>query len=222
MDKKKELLEAYNFRFACKEFDQEKKVSEEDFEFILETGRLSPSSFGWEPWKFVVVQNMDLREKLKEFSWGAQGKLSTASHFVLLMARKAIHTKAGSDYLKHISKDVQELPEEIAQGKMEAYNNFQQNDFDLTDDRKLFDWASKQVYLALANMLTSAAYIGVDSCPIEGFNREKVEAILHEEGVVNTEEFGLAAMAAFGYRSKDVHMHAKTRQDKEQVVEWIR
>ncbi|QRN85769.1 NAD(P)H-dependent oxidoreductase [Clostridia bacterium] len=222
MNKKEQLLEAYDFRFACKEFDREKKISEEDFEFILETARLSPSSFGWEPWKFIVVQNMELREKLKEYSWGALKQLPTASHFVLLLARKAVDTKAGSDYLTHIANDVQQLPQEVSDMKMEFFKNFQQGDFDLTDERKLFDWASKQVYIALANMLTAAAYMGIDSCPIEGFNRQKVETLLHDEGIVDTEEFGLAVMAAFGYKSEDVHMHGKTRQELDDIVEWIR
>lgn len=71
-DLKKQILDAYNFRHATKEFDPNKKVSDSDFEFILETGRLSPSSLGLEPWKFVVVQNPEFREKLREYTWGAQ------------------------------------------------------------------------------------------------------------------------------------------------------
>ncbi|WP_235550197.1 nitroreductase family protein, partial [Paenibacillus sp. Soil724D2] len=68
--KKQEILKAYQFRRACKAFDTNKKITDEDFHFILETGRLSPSSFGFEPWKFVVIQNAALREKLKPVSGG--------------------------------------------------------------------------------------------------------------------------------------------------------
>jgi nitroreductase len=222
MNKKDELLKAYNFRFACKEFDKEKKISDDDFNFILETGRLSPSSFGWEPWKFVVVQNMDLREKLKEFSWGAQKQLPTASHFVLLMVRKSSGTKAGSDYLKYMANDIEKLPQEVIDGKMKFYKKFQESDFDLTDDRKLFDWAGKQVYIPLANMMTAAAFIGIDSCPMEGFDREKIEEILSKEGIIDTNEFGLAVMVAFGYRSPNAEIFPKTRQPIDKVVEWIK
>jgi nitroreductase len=221
MNKKEEILQAYNFRYATKKFDETRKISDEDFNFILETGRLSPSSFGWEPWKFIVVQNMDMREKLKEFSWGAQDKLQNASHFVLLLARKS-GMKADSDYLKYISRDIQRLPENIVDMKLDFFRNFQQNDFDLTDDRKLFDWSSKQLYIPLGNMMTSAAQIGIDSCPIEGFNRDKVEAMLSSEGKLDLEQFGLTAMVAFGYRAKDTVVHPKTRQPMEAVVEWIR
>lgn len=221
-NKKTELLETFNNRFACKEFDSSKKISDEDFDFILETGRLSPSSFGFEPWKFVVVQNMELREKLKEVAWGAQTHLPTASHFVLLMSRKAVGTKGKSEYIKHIAENVQHLPSEIVDMKIDFYEKFQQNDFDLTDDRKLFDWATKQTYLPFANMMTSAAHIGIDSCPIEGFNQDAVAALLKAEGVVDTAEFGLAAMVAFGYRSKTIELFPKTRQAIEDVVTWIR
>lgn len=84
---KEDILNAYQFRHATKEFDPNKKIPEEDFKFILETGRLSPSSFGFEPWRFVVVQNQELREKIKNTAWGAFGKLPEASHFVLILAR---------------------------------------------------------------------------------------------------------------------------------------
>lgn len=222
MNKKNDIIEAYNFRYACKEFDPKKKISNENFEFILETGRLSPSSFGWEPWKFIVVQSMDTREKLKEVAWGAGKQLATASHFLLLMARKSVCTKSESDYIKYMSKDIQHLPEDIVKMKIDFYKNFQENDFDLTDDRKLFDWASKQVYIPLANMMTSAALIGIDSCPIEGFNREKIEPILAKEGIADMEQFGLAVMVAFGYRSSEAVIFEKTRQPIGKVVDWIK
>jgi hypothetical protein len=86
-NKKEEILKAFSFRHATKEFDPNMKISDEDFQFILETGRLSPSSVGYETWKFLVVQNMELREKLREVSWGAQGQLPTASHFLVIVAR---------------------------------------------------------------------------------------------------------------------------------------
>ncbi|MDP4098288.1 NAD(P)H-dependent oxidoreductase [Paenibacillus sp. P96] len=79
-------MAAFEFRHATKEFDPTKKISAEDFNVILETARLSPSSVGLEPWKFVVVQNPDLREKLRTVSWGAQGQMPTASHVVLILA----------------------------------------------------------------------------------------------------------------------------------------
>ena len=218
---KDNILKAYNYRFACKTYDAEKKISSEDFDFILETGRLSPSSFGWEPWRFLVIQDPAVREKLKEVAWGAQTHLPTASHFVLLMVRKSGDTKAGSDYLKYMAEDIQKLPADIVNMKLDFFKNFQESDFDLTDDRKIFDWASKQTYIPLANMITAAAQIGIDSCPIEGFDREKVETVLKEEGVIDTDKYGVSVMASFGYRSADSEIFPKTRQTADKVVQWV-
>lgn len=220
-DQKQQIIEAYHYRHACKEFDPAKKIPDEDFEFILETGRLSPSSFGFEPWKFVVVQNKTLREKLLPVTWGAQRSLPTASHFVVILARTAEDMHYDSAYLEYINKDIQKLPEEIAQWKYEAVKKFQESDFKLLEsDRTLFDWASKQTYIALGNMMTAAAQIGIDSCPIEGFDKEQVEEILRSEGVIQGESFGVATMAAFGYRIQEPR--PKTRQSIEQVVQWVK
>ena len=103
------IVDAFHFRHATKEFDPAKKISDEDFNTILETGRLSPSSLGLEPWHFVVVQNKELREKLKAYSWGAQKQLDTASHFVLIFARKNV--TAHTDYVQHLLRGVKKYEE---------------------------------------------------------------------------------------------------------------
>lgn len=82
------ILNAFNFRHVTKEFDPEKHVSDSDFHTILETGRLSPSSLGLEPWRFIVLEDEDLKEKLKPYSWGAQKQLSTASLLLLFLHAK--------------------------------------------------------------------------------------------------------------------------------------
>jgi len=220
-ERKDEILKAYQFRQATKEFRLDKKISDEDFEFILETGRLSPSSFGWEPWQFLVVQNVELREKLKEFTWGAQRQLPSSSHFVIILARKAKEMELGSDYLKYISRDVANLPKDIENMRLDFFSKFKENDFDLTDDRKVFDWTSKQTYLPFANMMTAAAQIGIDSCPIEGFNTKKIEEILTKENILDNKKFGLAAMVAFGYRKASLDRE-KTRRPLDDVVKWIK
>ncbi|MGE7933310.1 NAD(P)H-dependent oxidoreductase [Viridibacillus arvi] len=217
--KKQEIIDAYMFRHATKAFDPTKKISEEDFDFILETGRLSPSSIGYEPWRFLVIQNMEIREKLKEFSFGGQGQFPTASHLVILLARK--DAKADSDYVQNLLKNVKNIPEPIVGNMTNSYKNFQESDLKLYEsERALFDWASKQTYIALGNMLTAAALIGIDSCPMEGFNMEKVTEILENEGLLNSEKFGVSVMAAFGYRSQEPE-HKKSRQSREKVVQWI-
>ncbi len=215
-----DILDALYFRHATKEFDPERKISDEDFQLILEAARLSPSSVGFEPWKFVIVQNTALREKLREVTWGAQKSLPTASHFVVVLARRDV--RYDSEYVAYISKEIRGLPEDVYQNAvLSRYKEFQENDLQLLDnDRTLLDWASKQTYIALANMMTVAALMGIDSCPIEGYDMEKVHDILEAEGLLEDGKLEISVMAAFGYRAHEPK-RAKTRQEMEQIVQWI-
>lgn len=215
------FYEAMMFRHATKEFDGSKKINEEDFRSILDFGRLSPSSFGYEPWRFLIIQNEFLRKKLKEFTWGAQGTLLNASHFIVILARKK-SMKFGSEYLKHIEKDIHLLNDETYEAKGRFYEKFQKRDFEiLANDRTLFDWSSKQTYIALANMMSGASYMGIDSCPIEGFDMKKANDFIKEELDINTDEFGVSVMLALGYR-KNQPVREKTRQNLEDITKWYR
>ena len=215
---KQDILHAYNFRHACKTFDPARKIPDDDFRLILEAGRLSPSSFGFEPWRFVVMQDMALRQKLRAVSWGAQGQFPTASHVVILLARKE-DMRPGSDYTEHMMRDVIRMSPEAIVRRHTFYPQFHETDFHLQDPRTLFDWSCRQTYIALANMMTAAAMIGIDSCPIEGFNQENAEAVLNDAGLLESGRFGLAVMAAFGYRVNP--QPVKTRQAMEDVVRWV-
>ncbi|WP_209121235.1 NAD(P)H-dependent oxidoreductase [Alkalihalobacillus sp. BA299] len=218
--KHQEILDAYYFRHATKEFDQSKKIPDEDFHFILEAGRLSPSSIGSEPWKFLVVQNHKLREKLREVSWGALGQLPTASHFVIILARTIKDTHYNSDYLRNQFLKVRNIPADVFEQKKIRYKTFQENDLHLLDnDRTMLDWAGKQTYIALANMMTAAAQIGIDSCPIEGFEFDKVQKILEEENLLEGGHLAVSVMVAFGYRVNEPL--PKTRKMLKDIVQWI-
>ncbi|MDB4297362.1 NAD(P)H-dependent oxidoreductase [Flavobacteriaceae bacterium] len=213
---KDQIIAAYKNRHACKIFDTTKELNKNDLEFILETARLSPSSFGFEPWHFVVVQNKELRTKLKKSAWGATAKLDTASHFILGLTLKANYLKYDSSYIQNFMKNVQELPDDVIEGKGKMFETFQNSDFDLTTDRKLYDWASKQCYIPLANMMTSAAMIDIDSCPIEGFNKDITEKILKEDLGIDTHKYGISYMVAFGYRVNQPR--EKTRRSLSEIV----
>jgi len=213
------LLKAMQFRHACKEFDPTRPISEVDFELILEAGRLSPSSFGYEPWQFVVIQNPALRQALLPVTWGAQKTLPTASHFVAILARRS-GMLPGDPHIRHMQRDVMQLSEERITQRDGYYQTFLEADFRLLDHpRGIFEWSSRQAYIALANMMTVAALRGVDSCPIEGFVQDKAERILNEAGILETSEFGLAVMVAFGYRINP--QPNKTRRPGTEVIRWV-
>ena len=85
---KQQVLDAFHFRSACRYYDPNKKISREDMDYILELGRLSPSSVGSEPWKFIVLQNPQIREKIKPFCWGIKHPMEEMSHLVVILAKK--------------------------------------------------------------------------------------------------------------------------------------
>lgn len=218
---RKQIIDAFNFRHACKSFDINKTISTEDFEFILEAARLSPSSFGFEPWSFLVVQNQALRDKLKQVSWGAQGQLATASHFVVILARKENSMHYEALYVQEHMRNIKHMPDDVIELITGFYRDFQTSDFRLTESpRAMFDWACKQTYIAMGNMMSVAAQIGIDSCPIEGFDRISVEEILAKDGILDTATFGVSVMVAFGYRQIDPPFE-KTRFSESDIVQWV-
>lgn len=214
------ILDTFNNRYTCKGYDSNKRVSDEDFKVIIEAARLSPSSMGLEPWKFVLLNNKDIKAKIKPYSWGAEVSLDGASHFILILARKQKDMKYNSDYVEYMMNDIQHFTDELRAARKNKLKSFQEDDLKLLgNDRAFFDWSCKQTYIPLANMLTAAAMLGVDSTPMEGFETEKVEKVLIEEGVMDPEHFGLATMIAFGYKNRDHRL--KTRRPMEEVLEVI-
>lgn len=216
---KQAILDAYQFRHACKAYDSARKISDDDFRFILETGRLSPSSFGLEPWRFVVVQEPQTRALIRDMAWGAREKVMECSHFVVILARQPAMLSPDGDYLPRFMREVQHLPEEAVQMRLRFFRNFSEKDFELAGHpRAFYDWACKQTYIALGNMLTAAAMIGVDSTAIEGFPLEAMNSALAGRGLYDPAQFKLSVMAAFGYRLNAPQ--PKTRQRLQDVVQW--
>lgn len=163
---KKVLLEAMKYRYATKKFDPEKIISDEDFETLLEAARLSPTSFGMEPWKILVIQNRKIREEMMPYGWGARAGLSGASHFVVFLANKREDITFGSPYADHMLKDIHQVPPEVYNFYSQVYTRFGKEEMKILDsERTALDWTSKQAYNVMANMMTMAAYMGIDSCP---------------------------------------------------------
>ena len=215
------VVEAFNFRHACKEFDGSKSVSESDFRTILEAARLSPSSFGFEPWKFLVLKSKEIRQKIYDVTWGGQDALQNASEFVIILARKNADLNPNAEFISYMMKDVQGLDEGVQSMKRAKFADFQRNSFRIyNDEQKVFDWACKQCYIALGNMMSVAALLGLDSLAIEGFDRVKVEELLQKEGLIDTKHIGVAVMCAFGYRA-NAPKHEKTRQKLDKVVQFV-
>lgn len=212
-----EVIELQHKRFAVKKYDPNRRISDEDWDALVEVGRLAPSSLGFEPWKMLLLNNEQMREDLKEMTWGGINSLEAASHYVIFLARKGV--TYDSPYVAKLMKEVKKREYDPSSRFAQRVKSFHEIDADLNDERTLFDWASKQTYIQMANMMSAATLLGIDSLPIEGFNREKVESYLKEKGFLNTDEFGVSVMASFGYRDQEIT--PKVRWNKEEIYEVI-
>ncbi|WP_418180528.1 NAD(P)H-dependent oxidoreductase [Aliarcobacter lanthieri] len=209
----KTFMEAMNFRHACKAFDETKKISDEDIRYILEVGRKSPSSFGQEGWKFLVITNEELKAKLRPHCWN-QVQITSCSHLVVILVALD-NLKPGSKVpAKRFSR--RELPQEKIDAYVELYENHLKINGVLDNDKTLYAWGARQTYLAFANMMTAAAVKGIDSCPIEGFDKSEVEKVL----ALDTKEYQVSALLPLGYRINP--QSTQMRLPFEEVVKFIK
>ena len=208
-------------RYACRDYDPNRKISDQDFHLILEAGQLAPSSYGFEPWHFLVIESESLKKALAPIALGAQKALASASHFVIILSRTQASLRYDAPYIGYMMREIQGLPEDFCEFKQQRFETFQKEDFDLlSTERATFDWASKQSYLALAQMMQVAALRGIDSLAMEGFNRQAVTDLLTERGLLDPSEWGVSVMVAFGYGLGSVPR--KTRQPLDQLVTWVK
>lgn len=214
---REEVIALQHQRYATKKFDPTRRISDEDWATLVEVGRLAPSSLGFEPWKMILLNNEAMKQDLKPMAWGAVSMLDGASHFVIYLARKGVNYE--TPYIEKLMQEVRHRSYDPDSAYAHRIKSFQESDAQLNDERSLFDWASKQTYIQMANMMNAATLMGMDSCPIEGFDKAKVEAYLEEKGVLDTSEFGVSVMCAFGYRDEDIK--PKVRWSTESIYEVI-
>ncbi len=112
-----QILEIFKRRFACKGYDPTRRVSDEDFETLMEVARLSPSSFGFEPWKFILIENEDIKRELYPYAWGLRVSIEGASHLVAILAMKDRKVRYDSDYIKYILDDIQGFPGDLREAR---------------------------------------------------------------------------------------------------------
>lgn len=187
------FIQAMRFRHACKKFDETRSIPADVFEAILESGRLSPSSFGMEPTRLLVVRDKKKKEQLKALCWN-QDQITQASELVIYLSKIA-DMQSDSNYAmwsfmrKGINID------RIKAYKDERYKGFLQvNGY--IDSQSIFQWSARQAYITASSMMNCAAYLGVDSCAIEGFEKDNVEKFL----ALDTFDYQVALIMTFGYR----------------------
>jgi len=205
-----EFMNAMNYRHACKIFDDTKKISNDDFSKILEAARKSPSAFGMEPWKFVVIRDDKLKTKLQPACRG-QIQIKTCSHLVIVLA--------SIDGVKITSNEIRArfLKKAIPKEKLDFYLQLYAKHLKetLNKDENIYNWTSKQTFIAITNMMMAAAFLKIDSCPIEGFEKDEVEKILK----LDTTKFQVSLVLPFGYRINP--QPKQLRKNIEEIVEFI-
>jgi nitroreductase len=187
-----QLIHQLNWRYATKQFDPQRKISAADWSTLEEALVLSPSSCGLQPWKFVVVSNPAIREKLVAASHG-QRQVADASQLVVFAIKKNLGEQDIDHHLNRIA-EVRGVPRK----SLGAFRDMMIGLIvkDRSDaERKI--WATKQVYIALGNFLTSAALLGIDACPMEGIDPAKYDEILG----LDQHGLGAVVVATAGYRA---------------------
>ncbi|MEH2419685.1 MAG: NAD(P)H-dependent oxidoreductase [Nostoc sp.] len=188
-----DLLEHLKWRYATKQFDPSKTISPEIWTALEDTLVLSPSSYGLQPWKFLVVTSPEIKEQLKPFSWN-QSQVTDCSHYVVFTIKKNLT----AEHVDHFIARTAELRGGTVDA-MAGYRNLIVSD--VVHGARSFnvnDWSTRQVYIALGNFMTSAALLGVDTCPMEGIEPVNYDNLLG----LTAKGFTTVVACAAGYRSE--------------------
>ncbi len=207
-----QIIEALKNRYATKIFDANKKVSDSDLQTILESARLAPSSFGIEAWKFLVINNPEIRTQLRAAGYD-QPKFTDASHLIVL-ARRTDSENISSELIERTAAAQGKTAEDLAGLKQMVDGSIAFK----TGTNSFDSWTAAQTYIALGIMIETYALIGIDSCPMEGFDAQKVDEIL---GLAD-KKLASVTILALGYRGDDAYATLpKTRRNMDDVVEVI-
>lgn len=208
------LLAGLNWRYATKQFDPARKIEQQTWDALEQALVLAPSSFGLQPWKFVVITDQVVKDSLVKLSWG-QRQVADASHVVIFTVK---HPIDAGHVRRHIERtaEVQGIEIEKLAGFEKVVVNFLETPPYELDIRA---WSTRQVYIALGGFMTAAALLGVDTCPMEGLDPAGYDKVLGLEG---TGYFTVAACPA-GYRATTDHSagRGKVRFTKGDVLQRI-
>jgi len=208
-----DLVSTLEWRYAAKSFDPQKKISASDWVALERALVLTPSSYGLQPWKFLVIQDAPLREKLKAVSWN-QKQVTECSHYVIFLQKTEMKEEYISQYMAKIAET-----RGVALETLEGFRKGIISDVIEGPRSKIQkEWMARQSYIALGNFMTAAATLRIDTCPMEGLDAGKYDEILLPHG----SGFQTVMACAAGYRNpKDALASAKkVRFSLDKMVEY--
>lgn len=201
--------DALNWRYATKQFDPSKKISASDWQVLEDALRLTPSSFGMQPYKFVVVTDQKIKDELVAACWN-QAQVAQCSHFLVFARNNEITVETVNKYVELIANTRNISVESLKplHGMMSGYVSG-------STPEKLAEWAARQTYIALGNLMTAAALLNIDNCPMEGIVAPEVDRILK----LNEKGCSSVVACALGYRAADdkYAVLTKVRFSKEEL-----
>ncbi len=188
-----DIIEQLNWRYATKEFDSGKKIPAETMQALEQALVLTPSSFGLQPWKFIIVQDQAIKDQFPAVSWNQQ-QTKDCSHMVVLASKTGYKREDVGTFIERMAEVRGVAPESLS-----GYEEFAGGFVDMASEQGWIDtWTQKQVYIALGQLMFAAAALGVDACPMEGIDPKAYDQILGLEGS------GYATVVAcpLGYRTE--------------------
>jgi nitroreductase len=208
-----EILDQLNWRYACKKFDTEKKLSPEQVDTLVKAFNLTATSYGLQPMKLQVITNTDLRDKLFANSFN-QAQVKDASHLFVITAKVNMNQSDIDSYFDLID-DLRATPKELIAPYRAHLTNWVASE----SENNMDIWARKQTYIALGNLLNVCAVIGVDSCPMEGFDATAYDEILN----LKETDYTTSLVLPVGFRHEEDFMSQlkKVRMEESKIVSFI-
>jgi nitroreductase len=185
------IKKALQWRYACKKFDSGKKIPDQDWELLLTSLRDAPTSYGLQPFRFILVENAALREKLRAVSWN-QAQVTDASHFLVVISKAKV-TNEDVDHFMALNSRIRNVSLDSLKGYRDM---IVKNVVDAMTVGQCLEWTRRQAYIALGFLLETAALLGIDTTPMEGLDPETYDSIL---GLGPT-GYKTVAAVALGYR----------------------
>jgi nitroreductase len=209
----KNVLDKLNWRYATKVFDNSKKVSKEDLNILLDAARLSASSYGLQPYHFFVIEDNEIRSKLRKASWN-QSQITDASYLLVLANKPTFDDSLVDNYIDIIIET-----RGVSKKDVEGYSQMIKGALLGLPDEQKKSWTSDQTYIALGNLMTIAAEMEIDTCPMEGFDKAQYNEILG----LNDKNLNASVVLAVGYRADndETQNYPKVRYSREQIITHI-
>lgn len=207
------LINNLKWRYATKQFDKTKKISNEKMKQLMEVVRLSPSSYGLQLYKVLIIEDPEIREKLKAASWN-QNQITDSSALIVFCNYKDVNESHIDDFIRlKCETENQDL------NKLKGYADFMKSKVSGMTQTEKDNWTKRQTYIALGFLLTACAELKIDACPMEGFEKEKYDEILG----LSEQNLSASVIAAIGYRSQSDNLQfvPKVRKPIDELFETV-